>query len=368
MADQSHLPSSSLKWPEVYSLAALSAAVAISWIAYHEYQPHLLEKFDLGDLAVFLIVVKGIVLVLIPPLAGWLSDLILRKNGKFFIIFSVGIGATAMVFMVVASIIGAGPLADIKVLLPYMIILWLVAMNIFISPAISMIDSFAPTRKLPMVVGFLFLVTELIYALEPLVVELVQFFGDTLTFIVGGILIAGTGYVFQRVSSDEVVIRRKKLMGDVQKSVSLSGYMGILLVGFLLGVGKAFLVEFIPVKVSSDFPLSSEMGGYLSFALLGFSAVLAYLVSGFVSRTGFQKVLPYSLLVLLVSVVFMLLAPSFGLLITAGILLATGFSFVNVSGLPYAIDKLSVRHITYGIGMFMGASNVVEGLLEYMYR
>ena len=368
MADQSHLPSSELKWPEVYSLAALSAAVAISWIAYHEYQPHLLEKFDLSDLAVFLIVVKGIVLVIIPPLAGLLADLILRKNGKFFIIFSVGIGATAMVFMVVASIIGAGPLADIKILLPYMIILWLVAKNIFISPAISMIDSFAPSQKLPVVVGFLFLVTELIYALEPLVVELVQFFGDTLTFIVGGILIAGTGYVFQRVSSDEVVARRKKLMDEVQRSVTISGYMGILLVGFLLGVGRAFLVEFIPVKIAADFSTSSGIGGYLSFALLGFSAVLAYLISGFVSRTGFQKVLPYSLLVLLISVVFLYLAPSFGLLITAGILLATGFSFVNVSGLPYAIDKLSVRHITYGIGMFMGASNVVEGLLEYFYR
>ena len=173
---QDSQPISDLRWPEVYSLAALSAAVAISWIAYHEYQPQLLEKFNFGELAVFLVVAKGVVLVVVPPLAGWLTDVVLKRSGKSFVIFSVGIGVTAMVFMSIASIIG--PLAQIKEVLPYLIVMWLVAMNIFISPAISMIDSFAPSEKLPIVVGFLFLVTELVYALEPLVVELVQFFGD----------------------------------------------------------------------------------------------------------------------------------------------------------------------------------------------
>lgn len=36
-----------LKWREVYSLALLNAAVVISWIAYHEYQPVLMEKWKL---------------------------------------------------------------------------------------------------------------------------------------------------------------------------------------------------------------------------------------------------------------------------------------------------------------------------------
>jgi len=358
---------SGLKWPEVYSLGALSAAVAISWIAYHEYQPHLLEEFGFGDLVVFLIVAKGIILVSIPPLAGWLSDIILKRNGKSFIIFSVGIGITAMVFMIVASLIGAGPVSAVKPLLPFMIIFWLIAMNIFISPALSMIDSFAPTQKLPLVVGFLFLVTELVYALEPLVVELVNFFGDTLTFIVGGVLIAGTGYIFHRVSSNEVVNRRSAMMGDTVKDVSFSDYSGILAVGLVLGLGNAFLVEYVPAKISILDSGSSMFGGYLSFLLLGFSAVLAFAVSSFVSRKGFQKVLPYSIFGLLAAIILLVLAQSITFLLVAGILVAVGFSFVNVSGLPYAISKLSVRHITYGVGMFIGSSNIAQGLLEYIY-
>ena len=97
------------------------------------------------------------------------------------IIFTVGIGVTAMIFMVVASMISTAHLVDMRTILPIMIVLWLISMNIFISPANSMIEAFAPAKKLPIVMGFLFMVIELIYALEPLVVALVQFFGDTLT-------------------------------------------------------------------------------------------------------------------------------------------------------------------------------------------
>ncbi|MEO1257050.1 MAG: hypothetical protein AAFY41_19525, partial [Bacteroidota bacterium] len=132
---------STLKWREVYSLAALNAAVVISWIAYHEYQPVLMEKIGITHLVDFLIIAKAIILVTIPPIAGWLSDKILQKNGKYLIIFTVGIGATAMVFMVVASLISTHHLMDVQTILPFMIVMWLICMNLFVSPANSMIEA-----------------------------------------------------------------------------------------------------------------------------------------------------------------------------------------------------------------------------------
>ena len=165
-----------LKWREVYSLAALNAAVVISWIAYHEYQPILMSNLGIDHLVDFMIIAKAIVLVTIPPLAGWLSDKILQRNGKYLVIFTVGIGATAMVFMVVATLIGTAHIMDVTNIVPFMIVIWLICMNLFISPANSMIEAFAPAQKLPIVMGVLFLVTELLYALEPVVVGLVQFF------------------------------------------------------------------------------------------------------------------------------------------------------------------------------------------------
>jgi len=91
-----------INWKQIFSLGALNAAVVISWIAYHNYQPKLLEKFELTGLGTFLNVAQAIVLVFIPPLAGMVGDYFIRKNGNHFIVFMIGISVTAMVFMAVA--------------------------------------------------------------------------------------------------------------------------------------------------------------------------------------------------------------------------------------------------------------------------
>ena len=356
-----------IKWTEVYSLVALSAAIAISWIAYHEYQPKLLQNYSLEHLASFLVVAKGIILIVIPPIAGIIADILIRKSGKIFMVFTVGIVLTAMVFMTVASVLGIQILAPLEPILPVMIVLWLVAMNIFVSPALSMIDSFAPKNKLPIVMGVIFLVTELIYALEPLVVELVEFFGASLTFAVGGILIGGTGYLFQKVSSDEVQERRE----SSAKRNSVTGrneYLLIVFVGLLLGVGNAVLVEFIPYSIESGGGKYAEWGSYLSFGLLGLSAILALLASRQVSKIGLVKVIQISAAsIVFFSFLLIQYPDNFTLVALNGVIIAIAFSLLNVSGLPYAIERLSARHVTFGVGLFLGASEIAGGILEYMY-
>lgn len=357
-----------LKWPEVFSLAGLNAAVVISWIAYHEYQPILIKNFNFENLASFLVIAKAIILVVIPPLAGWLADLLLKKNGKFFTIFTVGIGATAMIFMVVATIIGAGTLSQIRDFLPIMIVFWLVAMNLFISPANSMIEAFAPAQKLPVVMGVLFLTTELLYALEPLIVDLVHLFGDTLTFVVGGVLISGAGYIFHRVSSDEVITRKKELLDQKEKKVSKIGYLVIIVAGLQLGLAKGLLVEFFPEHLAKIFPQHSDIADYVTFGLLGFSAILAFLASRSVAKIEPIKVLTYSFFILLAGGLILFLSGIFYLTIASALVVAISFSLINITGLPFAISNLSARHITYGVGMFIGASELFSGLLEYYFH
>ncbi len=357
-----------LKWREVYSLAALNAAVVISWIAYHEYQPVLMEKIGITHLIDFLVIAKAIVLVLIPPFAGWLSDYILRKNGKYLIIFTVGIGATAMVFMIVATLIGTHHLMDVRSILPFMIVMWLICMNLFISPANSMIEAFAPAQKLPIVMGFLFLVTELLYALEPVIVSLVSFFGDTLTFIVGGVLIAGSGILFHRVSSDEVLQRKQELMAnDRVTSQPFSSYLAILMIGLFLGVGKAFLVEFLPEHFAFKFPDWGAYGDYISFTILGLCAVVGFLISRKIAEANLRKVIITSFMILAAGVVLIIVSSNPYLTIGAAMVIATGFTLINISGLPFAIQNLSVRRVTYGVGIYIGASEVLTGLFEYLY-
>ncbi len=358
-----------LKWREVYSLGALNAAVVISWIAYHEYQPILMKNLGITHLVDFMIIAKALVLVIIPPIAGWLSDRILAKNGKYLIVFTVGIGATAMVFMVVATLIGTSHIMDVSSIVPFMIVIWLISMNLFISPANSMIEAFAPAKKLPIIMGFLFLITELLYALEPVVVGLVQFFGDTLTFVVGGLLISITGFIFHKVSSDEVLQRKAELIeNDRVKNQETISYAAILVVGLFLGVGKAFLVEFFPDHFANLFPDIGAYGDYISFGLLGLCAITAFLISRSIAKQDLKKVIVISFIVLFIGAVGMFLTQNLYLTILSAAVIAAGFTTLNISGLPFAIQNLSVRHVTYGVGIYIGASEVLTGLFEYAYR
>lgn len=361
---------SELKWREVYSLGFLNAAVAISWIAYHEYQPVLMENLQITHLIDFMLIAKAIVLVLIPPIAGLISDYILRKNGKHMIIFTVGIGATAMIFMVVASLISTAHLMDMRQILPVMIVLWLVCMNLFVSPANSMIEAFAPAKKLPIVMGFLFLVTELVYAIEPVVVALVLFFGDTLTFVVGGVLIAASGIIFHRVSRDEVLQRKADLLkrDRVPGKQTAISYLSIVMIGLFLGIGKAFLIEFLPGHIETSFPKYAEYGEYISFGILGFCAISGFAVSRSIAKMKLSKVIITSFIVLLAGVFILLFSPSFEILLAGAIIIAIAFTLINISGLPFAIQNLSVRHVTYGVGIYIGASEVLTGMFEYMFR
>lgn len=356
-----------LKWPEIFSLAGLNAAVVISWIAYHEYQPVLLEKFQFNDLAEFLVIAKAIILIVIPPLAGWLADRMLERYGKFFTIFTVGIGATAMIFMIVASIIGAGPLSTLRTFLPVMIVFWLISMNLFISPANSMIESFAPAQKLPLVMGVLVLVTELLYAMEPIVVLLVNFFGDTLTFIVGAVLIGGTGFIFHKVSSDEVMTRREEQIKEKSnnRSFNSSSFLVIVIVGLSLGLGKALLTEFFPDYLAQRFPEFEDIAAFVAFGLLGFSAILAFVISRYISEMDLTNVIISGMVFLLFGAIIMVVSNSFLLSVVAGAIIAASFSVMNISSLPFALKNLSIRHVTYGVGILIGASEVFSGLFEY---
>ena len=81
-----------------------------------------------------------------------------------------------------------------------------------------------------------------------------------------------------------------------------------------------------------------------------------------------RKVIIGSFVVLFAGAVLMLLSSNAYLSIGAALVVGIGFTLINISGLPYAIQNLSVRHVTYGVGIYIGASEVLTGLFEYLYR
>jgi len=350
-----------IKWPEIFSLAALNAAIAISWIAYHEYQPIILEEYKLTDLLNVLVFGKAAVLVTIPPIAGYFADRYMKRLKKGFVVYIAGITITAMIFMIVATLLNLGKSGFILTFLPVMIVLWLISMNIFISPATSMLNSFSSLEKMPIALGIIVLLTDIIYAAEPVIDELVGFFGDTLTFVVGGVLISVTGYLFYRVSSNEIANRSDEMRHGETDEVK-SDYFGVIGVGLLLGVGRALIVEYIPTQESTYFLTAN----YFSFILLGAAALAALLISKGIARWGYRKAVNLSIPLLGISALVIWFGSSKFLFMASSIVLAGTVAIMSVSFLPLAFSRLNKKHISLGVGLFIGASAVFEGILEIL--
>ena len=353
-----------IKWPEIWSLAALNASIVICWIAYHEYQPKLLAGFGLTDLAILLLYGKAIILVVIPPLAGFLSDKLIFKNNKIYLVFLVGIIGTAMIFMIVASIIFQGHDSPLTPILPVMVILWLVGMNVFHTPANSLVQMFAPSKQLPIAMGILVLVSELIYALEPLVVALVDFFGATLTFVVGGVLISVSGLIFKKVSSEEVLVKKQDQMRETTHETKSSNFIKVVGIGLLLGLGHSLIMGYIPDQFGRLIAANLH-GNYFASMLLGAAALLALPISRFSARAKLTKSLSLAMIILAVSIFFIFIPTAFTF-ITGSILLAIFFSLISVTALPFALQNLSVRHVTFGVGLFFGATELFDGIVEIL--
>ena len=190
----------SMEWKQLWSLTALYASIVIGWIAYYRYQPKLLVEFKFTDFTFILTLVQGIILVITPPIAGRLGDRFRFKDGHRMPIISTGISFAAMIFMAVAFTLLSNPGEIFKWVLPILIVLWLFAMSIFTSPALSTLELFTPVDKLPKAMALLTIVANLLYSLEPVIVDIIDYLGAPLTFITGGVAVFVSGYALKKNS------------------------------------------------------------------------------------------------------------------------------------------------------------------------
>jgi MFS family permease len=108
-----------IQWKQLWSLSALYGSVVIGWIAYQNYQPKLLTQFAFTDYAFLLMVFQGIILVIVPPLAGKIGDRFRVRQGHRLSVISTGISLAAMIFMAVAFTLFGSPGELFRWVLPF---------------------------------------------------------------------------------------------------------------------------------------------------------------------------------------------------------------------------------------------------------
>lgn len=310
---------------------------------------------------------QGIILVVTPLIAGKLGDKYRFEKGHRLPIISSGISFAAMVFMAVAFTLLGNPGEIFRWVLPVLIVLWLIAMSIFTSPALSTMELFTPVDKLPHAMAILTIVGNLIYSLEPVIVDIIDYLGAPLTFISGGVVVFLSGYALKKNSLDlfkqsENKEARPATEGEVQKTQ----YGFIFFPGLALGVATTLMLDLFPqiLETKLDAVFNNTEGKIMVVGMLLLSALLSWPMGYVVNKYGMGRVFRISLAAIVVGALVIWLSSSTFVVLLMMILFATAFTSLSVSALPLAISRSGYYQKVFCVGLFFSGVALPEGLWE----
>ena len=360
----------SIQWKQLWSLAALYGSIVIGWIAYQNYQPKLLEKFQFTDFSFSLMVFQGIILVVTPPFAGRMGDRYRFEKGHRIPIITTGISFAAMVFMAVAFTLFSNPGEIFKWILPILIVFWLIAMSIFTSPALSTLELFTPVDKLPRAMAILTIVANLIYAIEPVIVDIIDYVGAPLTFFAGGTVVFISGFALKKNSltlfklSDNKESERP--LAAITLNTQKSQFVYIFFLGLALGLPTTIMFNIFPDLLSAKLgdALRGMSGKVMLVNILVLSALISLPVSSLVNKIGLQRSFWVSFVLTVICVMSVFLAQSTVALLVICVVFAIMFTSISVSSLPLAMSLSNYYDKVFCVGIFFSGAAVPSGILE----
>jgi len=364
-------PANTIQWRQLSSLAALYGSIVIGWIAYQNYQPKLLVQFHFTDFSLLLLIAQGLILVITPPLAGRLGDRYRFKQGHRIPIITAGISFAAMIFMAVAFTLFSNPGEIFKWILPLLIVFWLIAMSIFTSPALSTMELFMPVDKLPKAMAILTIVANLIYSLEPIIVDIIDYIGAPLTFMAGGVIVLLSGLALKNSSiglfKDNNGKERRPIAAftlDTQRS----SYSLIFFLGIALGFATTILFNVFPGVYENNFGavLHGTNGKIVLVGILVFSALVSLPVSNLVNKYGLAKSFWISFGLIMFSIISIVFSSSIAVVIVMTFLFAITFTSLSVSSLPLAMEKANYYQKVFCVGIFFSGVALPDGIVEIL--
>jgi MFS family permease len=356
---------SAIQWKQMISLLALYASVIIGWIAYHRYQPALLDTFDMTEFEPMLIWGQAIILVLTPPLAGYLGDKYRNRLGNRLRIITLGVSFAAMIFMTVAfTLIVNPPRSFVIYALPVLVILWLFAMSLFTSPAISTIEMFSPSTKLPITVAALTITSDLLYSLEPVIVDIIDFLGGAATFAVGGIIVSVSGYLLRK-NSMELTDDGKETRPDDYNPKTKMGK--VILLGVGMGLFSGIIIEVFPEYLDKLKSIMGMSGQWVSSLVLVLTAIFSIVISRRVNKENIVKLLLIGLIFAGISTIGIFTIPNNLLIIVLLVIFAVFYAMVNVTALPLALQNTSIKEKVLGVGVFFCGFEIPNGVIDVMF-
>ena len=341
----------------LFAFVFFNSTIVICWIAYHFYQPVLFEKYDLQEASYFFNISQPIIFLLIPPVSGIIADRFFSEGSNNFLVFTIGVAAASLLFFISAFVFLDSTPLFLKKLIPVAMIFWLIAMNLFYTPAADFVVSKAGKEELLLIMAGISCSTNLLYVLSDQLVSLITNFGSVLTFMGAGIVLLFSSYLFFKSIKNSPV---SSSFADFEK---INKFNYIILIGLFCG-----LLEYL-----TSVMLNKSLQTFLEFEstlIYGISVSLFVIpITLMMPKDKLKKTIKISFLAAtcLLSAHFLLPANSIFNFILI-LLLAVTASILSVTALPFALNFSQNKHSNFSCGLFLASFVFPAICIEFIFK
>lgn len=360
-------------WLQVWGLAAVQGAIALTWVIYNLYLLKLLTQFGLAkELGTVILILENILAAVMEPLMGGLSDRTQRWVGTRFPLISFGVVLSSALFIAIpAFVVFGSSTAALRWVLPVLMVTWALAMTVFRSPALSLLGRYAFGTNLPQAASILTLVGGLAGAMSPLANQYILSLGPITTFSIGSFTLLGAAVALRSVNPNQSV--QPQPLDSSSGSQPSTGWRQVsiprLALVFGAGVGVALgfrlMMQTFPQILDSQVPGANKsliLGGI--FIALALTAIPS---GNLASRLGNRQAMTYGLIAMGGLTALMVLTHN-GVL-AAGVALALGgtFSLVSNGTIPFALAMVPPDKAGLGTGIYFSGGAVASSVFGALF-
>lgn len=340
-------------WRQVGGVAALQAAITLTWMLYRLYLPQLLAGFGFAGFDRGITILEDSLAIAIEPFAGWLSDKQRHWMGTRFPLIVAGTILSSVLFIAIPAIfIFGNPVSPLRWMLPVVIVAWSIAMAMFRSPAVSLLGQYATQTQLPQAMSLLVFVGGLVGAAKPVAGDFILNLGPAFAFAIGSFVLLGAVAFLRSVNPDAAL---SELPPDtaIPERVSITALGLVAVTGMAVAWGSRAMGERILPHV-----FQTQIAAVDSKLLMaGFSLALAFasLLAGVIAvRWGNQRTLLGGLVA--TAVLLLVMVFSQGFVMVAATVLAVIFtnSLMITAVVPFALSLVPPRRGGLGVGFYFG--------------
>ncbi len=361
-----------IRWKQVWALALMQGAIALTWVIYNLYLVQLLTRLGFPQsLAVGLLLLENLLAMLMEPLMGTFSDQRQQQVGTRFPLISLGAILAAGCFVIIPTVVIWGQSAGWRWALPIMLVAWALAMTVFRSPALSLLGRYAIGTQLPQAASILTLVGGLAGAMGPLANQFILSLGSMITFAVGsGVLLLAT-VVLRWVGPDVIVLTSDADACDEEPvpTEHLTTPLRELPwrdLGLVFGAGAGIvlgfrlIMTFFPVVLRAQVPNIAP--GLILGAIFIALAVAAFPAGALAVRLGNRRAMVLGLAAMALVAALMVTIRSSGMGFGLAILFGAAFSLVSNGTIPFALSMVPPDKAGLGTGIYFSGGAFAASL------